>query len=58
MMHRVPQDRLTLPAVAGRGLSEGLGRNREVTCLEGVAEAVPEHCDADPTDGAGSLQGQ
>jgi hypothetical protein len=29
-MHRVPRTRLTLPAVAGRGLSEGLGFSRVV----------------------------
>jgi hypothetical protein len=28
MMHRVPRTRLTLPAVVGRGLNEGLGRTR------------------------------
>ncbi len=36
MMHRVPQAGLTLPAVAGRELSEGLGRTARI----GLADLI------------------
>jgi hypothetical protein len=49
MMHHVPRTRLTAPAVAGRGLNEGLGRTGErsdgATSAEGlglVFSLVPE----------------
>jgi hypothetical protein len=57
MMHRVPQAGLTLPAVAGRGLSKGLGLNRGEACLEGLTALRPKRWDADLLEAAADSGG-
>ena len=37
-------------------MTEGLGRNGEVPCLEGLAEALPKLCDAGPAFEAAAVQ--
>ena len=37
-------------------MSEGLGRNGEVPCLEGLTEALPKLCDAGPAFDAAAVQ--
>jgi hypothetical protein len=51
MMHRVPRTSLTLPAVVGRRLSEGLGHT-EVRSALGMVVMLPEPVRAEKAQAA------